>query len=228
MTTPYYTHYVKAVENPLPELKNTFQLESDLLAKYVREKTSLYGLVADLGCGVGRPVIELSESYLSRTFFGIDNDPDMIRIAKSRVVPPKLPMVVPNLHFYQENFLETTLPDDCMDLTYSTYNSIGHLTDIEKELLIKEKSRITKPEGHVITLTWKRDEATTKFLREYYPHIGLRVIYSTDCGTVTDNGSFDRVDLRHIFELYEKFDIELVDAENIGLWAAVIGQKVKK
>jgi SAM-dependent methyltransferase len=222
MKTPYYHNYIQAVDHPLPELKETFERETGLLLTYVIETTEAGSTIVDLGCGIGRPLIDLAFSYATREYFGIDNDPNMIRIAKRR---RNRGNVRYRINLSTQNFLESNIDSAFSNLTYSTYNSIGHLTDIEKELLIKEKSRITRSEGHVITVTWNRDERTTEFLQKYYPHIGLKIIYSSENGTVTDQGSFDRVHPSRIMDLYKRFNIKPVDVQDLGLWTAVIGRK---
>jgi ubiquinone/menaquinone biosynthesis C-methylase UbiE len=213
----YVKNYLKAIDHPLPLMKYTFEQEMELIGLYAAH-TPLSGRVADLGCGAGRPIIDLAEMFPYKRFTGIDNDSHMLKIAKSRARSR-----VSNITFMQENFLETTIRNGDMGCVYSTYNSIGHLNDIEKESLIKEKSRIACLNSPIITITWNRDKQTTEFLEEYYSYIGLRAIYSTDTGTVTDKGSFDRVDPQHISALYKKFCIETKEIRDIGAFVAVIG-----
>ena len=47
----YFENYLKAVDDPLPELRETFENEFNFLKEQVRSTDS----VLEIGCGIGRP-----------------------------------------------------------------------------------------------------------------------------------------------------------------------------
>lgn len=111
----YSGNLIRAIENPLPELKRTFKYELEFL-KRNSDKNSI---VLDVGCGVGRPTIQFAP-YVKK-IIGIDDDQNLINMAI------KNSKMIKNIEFLNNDALNLNFPEESFDLTYCTYNLIGML-----------------------------------------------------------------------------------------------------
>jgi ubiquinone/menaquinone biosynthesis C-methylase UbiE len=213
----YLENYLKAIRDPLSELRQTFDAELDFLRNHVNRDC----VVLDLGCGVGRPTIDLAK--FSKKIIGIDNDARMIQLAQEDAAEKD----VANLEFIEKNVLNTGFPEGSVGISYATYNLLGSLEkkeDIQK--LINEMVRITKHKGKVINITWKDDSVTTEFLKKYYPSINIKILDIDHHSTKTSKGEFKRFSREELRKYYENVGLRDIEFHDIGpVWMAVVGVK---
>lgn len=209
----YYDNYIQAIDNPLPKLKETFKNELEVLKRY-SDSTSI---VLDVGCGAGRPAIELSK-YISQ-ITGIDIEENMIREAQKRNNSN-------NAKFLKGDGFSIPFARNTFDLTYSTYNTIGSIEEENRLKFIKELARTTKKGGKVFVTTWNSDEKTTIFLKQYYPSIGVTVIDINDLKTVTPIRTFYRIPPDELIQCFKKVGLKKIGVEKIDpLWYGIVGEK---
>ena len=205
----YFENYLKAVDDPLPELRETFENEFNFLKEQVRSTDS----VLEIGCGIGRPAGALAKYVDHLT--AIDNDPRMIKEAKNRYRAS-------NLTFLEGDALSLLFEDDTFDLVYSTYNVIGSLYDRDIQTFVNEMARVSK--GKVINITWQQRDEVTDFLKRHHEHIGLKVIEADRDKMVTSHGTFLRLSQTKFLELYKRAGLGSIQFVNIEpLWYAAIG-----
>jgi len=209
----YFEEQVKAIDHPLPKMQKTFDKELILLKKICKGKR-----VLDVGCGIGRPADKLAK--FCKEIVCIDNDPKMIKFAEKKLSKLKNVKVL-----YMDAF-DMNFKDNEFDVSYATYNLLGAI-DL-KEKFLKEILRVTKKGGILAVFTWKRDEKTTKFLKKYYPYLGLRIKDINEDRTVTNKWIFERMDPNKIIDLFKKCGLQDIKINGIGVWVAVIGRKPKK
>lgn len=224
--------YIKAVTEPLPELASLFHKEFFVLQKYVDKTSKIvwnrgnlgyrhFGSVCDMGCGVGRPVIELARIRPNISFTGIDNSESILKYAKIAS------MYYKNVKLEQQDILDIQNHTDEFNLTYSTYNVIGEIYPSYIRLLLENQKKITKNEGYILNLGWNDSNETTEFLETYYPWAGLKIHSMDKTSTQTDVGVFRRFNVEQIVSFYQDRGIKTVEVEDLGLWYAVAG-KVEK
>ena len=210
----YFQNYLKAIDEPLPELKGAFDVELKLLKSLVNTKS----ILLDIGCGVGRPTDKLARFV--KKIVAIDNDEQMLLEATSRC------MDVDNVEIIKEDALNINFPDNIFDVVYATYNLIGSVNENDRQKLINEMRRVVKVGGLVVNFTWKTDDITTVFLKEYYSSIGIEVIGINNNKTITSKGEFARIPEAELEKYYKSAGLKNVIFNNIGsVWIAVIGKK---
>src|SRR3989344_7422045 len=104
MVEDYVQNYIQAIDNPLPELKNSFDKELKILKNH-SSKTSV---VLDVGCGAGRPSDLLSKFV--KKIVCIDNDKKMLKFAKERCKN------INNIEILEDDALNLNFPDNSFDL----------------------------------------------------------------------------------------------------------------
>lgn len=214
MSEDYVQNYMKAVNNPLPQLKKTYDEELKLLRKF-SDDTSV---VLDVGCGAGRPA-DTYAKYVKKLVC-IDNDEKMLTIAKERC------NALSNVEYVEGDALNMKFADETFDLVYATYNLVGSVKKHERQELIDEMKRVAKVGSRVVSLTWKDDRVTTEFLKEYYPSIGLDILEADATKTVTSKGTFERISRRELLKYYKEASIGGIEFVDIGpVWMATVGTK---
>ncbi len=214
MTEDYVQNYIQVIENPLPELKNTFNKELETLNNN-SEKNSV---VLDVGCGAGRPADLLSKFV--KKIVCIDNDKKMLDVAKERCKN------IDNVEILEDDALDISFSDKSFDLVYATYNLIGSLKKSERQKLINEMKRVAKDNTKIINLTWKDNKETTEFLKKYYPSIGINIIGSDESKTDTSKGTFERISKKELLEYYTSANLKNIKFVDVGMvWIAIIGTK---
>jgi len=206
----YVQNYLRAIRNPLPEMRSAFEAEFSLL-----ERHAANAVVLDMGCGAGRPAIALSAC--AKMVIGIDNDPEMLATTLGTEY-------YRNLLLRFGDAMDTPFLDRKFDMTYATYNLIGSIPAKQRQGLVDEMARVTRKRGHVITFTWKNDGQTTDFLRQYYPSIGIELLDIDEQRAVTSKGTFDRVSEVELRQYYRTSGITVTDVLDVGpVWKAIVG-----
>jgi len=219
--THHATYYLRALENSPQRLKQAFEEERANLSSlcYDINKRITFEFpyhVLDMGCGIGRPTLELARKHQNLKFIGIDDDEEIMRIANERTEQQQ------NLTVQLMDALYTTFPDNSFEITYSAYNTIGSISKKDRAQFIKEQLRVTKRGGKISNTTWKNDDATTEFLKSYYPSVGLQILEANQLRTVMNKGIIDRVSVDEILNIYEEQGVKQVQVRNIGsLWKVV-------
>lgn len=213
MIHDYVREYIKAIDEPLPELAKTFESEFEFLKKNVNKNHTLL----DVG-GAARPAINLAP-YVKK-IVSIDNNQMMIDLALGRTEG------IENIEIKKEDALNMGFPDNSFDLVYDTYNLIGSLEAVERKKLINEMKRVAKKGGKIMNITWRDDNGTTEFLKKYYPAIGINIWKINNRGTVTNKGTFDRFNKDELKKFYEEAGLKNIEFYTIGpVWMAIVGEK---
>ncbi len=231
ITGDYIKPHLKSINDPLPKLKSAFDLEEWLLSRYITQRMDELGMnslkIADFGCGTGRPMIALAQRFPQNVFMGFDNDPNMIAAAYDRVNAPGLLRVNSSFH-EQDVLLFAEQSNDRLtkwfDVIYSAYNTIGSFTDAERRRFILAQKMLTASGGYIINGTWSRDKSTTAFLKQYYPHIGIRINQITPDFADTDYCVFKRLDPDQLHEEERQQGIIPECTIHAGVWTFVIGK----
>lgn len=214
MLKSYFSNYLKAIDNPLPELKETFSAEIEILKKLC----NLNSVILDVGSGAGRPAKDLAQ-YV-RKIIAIDNDDLMLEEAQLRCKGIK------NLEIKKENAFNMSFQDNFFDLVYATYNLIGSINQNERQSLVNEMKRAANIGGLIINFTWRNDKFTTDFLKKYYPSIGIHIVEIDDNKTATSIGEFTRISKQELEDYYTNADIKNLKIIDVGsVWTAIIGEK---
>jgi len=214
MSENYVQNYICAIENPLPEMVDTFHEELEMLKNHCNKDS----IVLDVGSGAGRPANMLSE-YVKKIVC-IDNDEKMLLAAKERYGDSA------NIDFLNEDALALTFPNDSFDLAYATYNLVGWLKKSERQQLIDEMRRVAKEGTRIINLTWKDDKETTEFLKRYYPAIGVDIIEADEGKTVTSKGVIERISKDELLEYYKGAELKDINFIEVNpVWVAIVGTK---
>lgn len=210
----YFLNYIKAVDNPLPELKETFDAELELLKNLANTNS----VVLDVGCGVGRPADKLAKFV--KKIVAIDNNEQMREEAKLRCGD------ISNIEISEEDALSMNFSDNTFDLAYATYNLVGSVNENDRQNLINEMRRVVKVGGLVINFTWKNDDVATNFLKRYYPSIGIKILDITNKKTITSEGEFARISKAELENYYNESGLTNIVFKDINpVWTAIIGKK---
>lgn len=210
----YLENYLKAVEKPIPELKSSFLAELDLLKGLVSKNST----VLEIGCGIGRPAEDLAKFV--KHIEAVDHNLNMIKIAKERIN-------VNNVNFSVQDAFDLSFSEGKFDLSYSTYNAIGSISQDKTLDFIREMTKVTKNGGKVVNITWKEGKFVTEILKKHYsPLIGIKVIDINEERTITSHGIFKRFTKQELKIYYEKLGLKEISFVEVGpAWMAAIGVK---
>jgi len=206
----YSKELMKAIENPSPEMQETFKEEFELLKEICKDKK-----VLDVGCGTGRPVDKLAD-YCKKVVC-IDNSREVLEVAKKNLSKKE------NVEIFYMDAFNMGFENNEFDVAYATYNLIGCVDS--KGRLIEEMARLTKKGGTLIIFTWKRDEKTTEFLKKHYTNLGFKIKNIDKEKTVIDKWTFERVDPNLIKDLFKEKGLKEIKITSVGAWNAIIGKK---
>lgn len=213
--TKYMEAYLKAIDNPPIELARAFQAEKQFLEK---ELGGSKGIVIESGCGAGRTLAAISRTNPLIEFYGIDCDETMIFEALRRTSS------LQNVNIKLGNALELPFPNRYAQLSFSTYNLVGELSPDQIRKLLSEQARTTKKSGKVITMMWRTNDQTVDFLGDYYQSLGLSVIQHERNRTMTDKGTFGRIEVSELEEKFRLSGLTQIRSREIGpVWHAVEG-----
>jgi len=215
MGRSYITNYIKALKSPLPEIQKSFEAEFNFLKSNLKSNS----VVLDVGCGIGRPAVDLAP--FTNKIIGIDIENKMLDYAEKRAKG------ITNIKFQNGNAVEINYPAQTFDLVYSTYNFLGwDIRERNRQKVINEMVRVTKHEGMIINITWKNDNATTKVLKKYYQSIGIKIIKINNSRIITSKNICDRISRDEFSKLYKLAGLKQIKFYDIGpVWLAAIGIK---
>jgi len=227
----YFEKYLKAIDAPLPELKTTFYNEKKMLSEILmnRSRNSLEMITAlDMGCGAGRTIISLiknlKKGYYS--FYGVDNNPEMIEEARRRTIKDKdASWRIRNKYVVEDVFSNNLiLRIEPPHVVFSSYNLIGSIEPEKRNKLITVKKTLSLSKAHIITTSWKQTPYVKKFLYEYYKNLGFNDVEIYKERSVVDGVSFYRVSIDEMVELYRDNNIRDIRVKDLGLWNAIVGR----
>lgn len=235
--TLYTQHYLRGQQFQDPLLQATFNAEIDFLLKKFLECNAQSAL--EVGCGNGRTLRRLAprihstkgEYTLSAHLWGVDIDPELIRLADIVTDMFNWPGAVEM--YSAQDARKTNFVDGQFDLSFSTHNTLGELDRLDDRYkIIGEMARVTRPGGLVTNITWKRDDTTTEFLREYYPAIGFEIVDLTSGRTVVksketgEQYEFVRIHPGGLEFTYSRYNLTDFSTEEVGpLMVAVTAKK---
>ena len=105
------------------------------------DSSTPWGVIVDVGCGVGAPAQYLQGSY--QKYIGIDQSPEMIDAAKV------FNREVVQAEFFADNVKETRLPLSSADVILSI-GALHHMTELDK--VIKSLVAIAKPGAKFVVI----------------------------------------------------------------------------
>ncbi len=212
MADQYVQAYLNAIDNPKPELKACFNAEADLLIRCSGDNKYVF----DIGCGAGRTILNIADHV--GKIRGIDYNPAMINIAKKRCKK------LGNVEIFQEDALKMKYKAE-FDLSFTAYNMLGWDFDKRKRKeVIKNMASSVKEGGFIINITWKYDNFTTDFLKEYYPSIGIDVREVRGSKIFNSFGICDRISRDEFEDHYQSAGLRAINFVELGkLWLAAIG-----
>ncbi len=200
----YFKQYLRAVEDPLPEMRFYFDQENNYLKNYVSPES----LILDVGCGNGRTMKFLAP-YV-KTVVGLDYDRKMLAAAKKNLVK------IPNIKLIHCDFFHYQFKK-IFDLSLASYNLLGssELPARRRPQLLHNMIECTKDGRHVLVSVWS--DQGIDFAKKYYPHIGIKVLNIRDNEVATDHGVFKRFTKKELEQLAQATgkDFKIVELTDI-------------
>jgi ubiquinone/menaquinone biosynthesis C-methylase UbiE len=242
--TPYTQHYLLGQQFRDPRLQATFEAETHFLLKQLRRTRLRNPTVLNIGCGNGRSLFNLVDALSQNPgkiktgrFDGVDIDKGCIEGAEENILDHWSPNFRYGFMVADARRLNLVTSQDLVKpyaLTFSSYKTLGGLNQEDRNKIIDEMVRVTRPRGVITNLTWKRDEITDDFLEEYYPAIGFDIVHASTIGTsVRSRHSgqefyFQRIHPTELIIIFNHhgFSLDQISVEEVGpLWVAVTGVK---
>ena len=189
----------KKSNNYIPAFKyNWLTPFYDLIMRLMRESTIKNDLVKsvnikenykvlDLGCGTATLTILLKKTYPDAEIVGLDGDPKVLEIAKSKIKQEKL-----DIHLDEGMSFELPYEDNSFDLVVSSL-MFHHLTHRNKIRTFKEILRVLRDDGklyfvdfgephntlmYLISLVMRHFEETSDNISGLLPEMFLKVRFS--------------------------------------------------
>ena len=189
----------KKSNNYIPAFKyNWLTPFYDLIMRLMRESTIKNDLVKsvnikenykvlDLGCGTATLTILLKKTYPDAEIVGLDGDPKVLEIAKSKIKQEKL-----DIHLDEGMSFELPYEDKSFDLVVSSL-MFHHLTHRNKIRTFKEILRVLRDDGklyfvdfgephntlmYLISLVMRHFEETSDNISGLLPEMFLKVRFS--------------------------------------------------
>jgi len=170
----YSKELMKAIEDPSPEMQETFKEEFELLKEICKDKK-----VLDVGCGAGRPVDKLAD-YCKKVVC-IDNSKELLEIAKKNLSKKE------NIEIFYMDAFNMGFENNEFDVVYATYNFTWKRDEKTTEFLKKYYSNL----GFKIKNIDKEKTVINKFIfervdpnliKDLFKEIGLKEIKITSVG----------------------------------------------
>jgi len=203
-THDYFEQYIKAVTQPLPLMKEYFDLENAYLENLVDGESTVH----DVGCGNGRTMIHLAPKV--KKIVGIDYDEEMYQATKNNIAQFENAEAVLGDFFQFE-------PKEKYNLVFASYNLLGSMevaVDKRKEL-IQKMIDCASSGGHIVISVWS--DQGLDFAKEYYSDIGIIVRDIQNNEVITDHGVFKRFTKEELHDLFRHFklDYKLIELNKI-------------
>jgi ubiquinone/menaquinone biosynthesis C-methylase UbiE len=183
-----------------------FLFEPYALDLVSRTQDKKYPDILELACGTGRVTNHLADSVEYDTLTATDLNPDMIKIAKTKVSND-------SIKWMTADGLDLPFPDASFDLVVCQF---GFMFFPDKEKGFKEAFRVLKPSGKLIFNTWDKIENNPPI------YMGSRIIesYFGDNSPMFYKIPFSMYDEKEMLSLvsqagFRKIKISLVEKEGI-------------
>ena len=152
----------------LTKIRKAQQLQEDDFMKVVK---SHYGAskvrCMDMGCGYGGLLRNMAKNNMIWSGWGIDISGEMIDAAAS------LSKDIPSLTFYRESYMNTSIPDEGIDLCISS-EAFLHVGPGNHEAVLREAWRVLRPGGRLIFTDIVGHPNAPEEASELYQRIGLQ------------------------------------------------------
>ncbi len=124
---------------PNKDYKEFFDAEKEFFKKNIAQDSK----ILDIGCGAGEDLIFLSK--ISNDLYGIDNNPEAIKLCKNLIKKHHIDSVKISL----EDAEKTQFKDNYFDIILCMGNTFGNFGE-EREKILEEIKRILKNSGSLI------------------------------------------------------------------------------
>lgn len=108
--------------------------------------------VLDLGCGTGTLTILLKQTHPNAEIIGIDGDPTVLTIARTKVTQQNA-----NITFDEGMAFQLPYPDNSFDRVVSSL-MFHHLTTEDKQCALREAYRTLKPGGELLIVDFAKPD----------------------------------------------------------------------
>ena len=218
----YYSELAKRDVNTLSIIEKA-ELELDILEMYKTEsilKCRSKGLFLDIGCGVGRQILELSRKWNGMKFWGIDISPYQIKILNSIVYEKS----IDNVYGIVMDAAHVGDLKNRFDIVTFYNNSFGCLSSIQQIECLNTLNSIIVPDGILLISCFERLDLIKQSYSEWgFPH--AIIDYSTgiaDLGEYKSNWKTKDIFLP-FFARNSEFSLE--DSDESGLGTVYIFRK---
>jgi len=171
-------------------------LISDWIEKetlWLQQNIKRGSVVLDVGCGWGRNLKVIAK--IVKKGVGIDNDPEIIKIAKRKLAKFK------NIEVFLEDAEEMHFKDDTFDYVFCLGNTFGNFGR-DKYKILKEIKRVAKKNGKIVISVYSENAFDERI--KGYKRVGWKIKKITKEGTVyTKDGiiseQFSKRKIKEIF-----------------------------
>jgi ubiquinone/menaquinone biosynthesis C-methylase UbiE len=132
------------------------------LERLIPARQERYGVVLDVGCGNGRSLPKLAQSFAPARLIGVDIDPGMLRLARAEARAAGIPV-----ELVETSSSHLPLADGEADLLFC-HQTFHHLLD--QEAAIAEFHRVLKPGGILLFAESTRQYIHSWIIRALFRH----------------------------------------------------------
>ena len=209
------------------ELDSYEKLERQVIAaEYAicREIALVGGVIIDIGCGVGRHIIQIASSKPcnAKKIIGVDFSPNLLK--KTHIKSKNYSNIV-ELHLASADKLYF-IPDHSVDYGIIMYRTFGNLPGEVKEKHLREIKRILKKDGYYI-LSLGNKKFMETVMRKYHQLGGPTKYYNKKKGDIIYGSGvrqhyFDKKELKKYFAQRHFEIVRLYEAgTNFIVWTQV-------
>jgi cyclopropane fatty-acyl-phospholipid synthase-like methyltransferase len=143
----YYTILHNTPDEELTEIARAEKKLDELEKQSIIELlSSNVKSILDLGCGVGRSVIELASKYPDKLFVGIDISPYQIHLFNEQIQLLQLT----NIKAFEYDVKDIPITNQKFDLIIACNNSFGNFIEETREKCFNELHRLLTDEGSIM------------------------------------------------------------------------------